>query len=119
MALGAVAGVAMLVRKAHVDASMDADGVHDRAYRLQNSVSTFKTDLDHKFLVGGVAGAVVTAAAPNALLDETGPDASDEPRLTLVDKLVRGFSVGATVGFALGGGVKVLIKFANKTLVMQ
>ena len=116
VALGAVAGAVMVVAKAARDPSMTEDGVHDRAFRIQNSSSTLKTDLDNKFLLGGVAGAVLVAGAPSALVDDD--VAVEEPRASLLDRVIRGFSLGGSLAFAAGGGLRVLEKMLKKQLVM-
>jgi len=117
VALGAVWGAFAVLGKAATDPSMSEDGVRDRAHRIENSVSTLKTDLDNKFLVGGAVGALAVAAAPSSLVDDDA--AVREQEAGFVDRVIRGFSLGGGLAFALGGGATVAEKMLKKQLVMS
>lgn len=94
--------------KAHVDPTMNDEGVQDRAYRLVHSVPGIKRNLDVGFLCGGLSGSVVVA----------GFMPYSWTKGDWIDRVARGFCLGGAIGFSLAGGVKVAIKMLNKTLVM-
>jgi hypothetical protein len=115
VAFGTVWGVVALLAKASRDSTMTEDGIHDRVYRLEHSISQRSKKLDDRFLLGGVAGAVSVAAIPDSYLTE--PKQSE--KLSIWDKIVQGFCVGGSLAFAASGGLLVLKNMVNKTLVMS
>ena len=105
VSFGTVAGTIALLGKAR---TLDEDMIKERGNRLLYR-DPAKFDMDRAFLYGGsLVGSLFLADAFQEFVAET-----------RLERFVRGFALGGAVGFAAKGGVQMMWKMINKTLVME
>jgi len=105
VSFGTILGAFVLLGKAR---KIDADGIIDRGTRIYNREPA-KFDMDTAFLIGGSVTAI-------AFLADAFQEFVAETRL---ERFTRGFAFGGALGFASKGGLQVVWKLINKTLVME
>ena len=106
--IGTAFGLFSILMKANRDPTMDADGIHERSYRLVHSQPGIKHLMDVRFLTGGMVGSLVFGL----LVPERWV------KLDFIDRAAQGFCVGGAIGI-LDIGSKVANKMLHKQLEMM